>query len=383
MGTYPSFSFTPSSQAIIIWAAGKIWHVPLSTNALGERVAGGDPHIIPFRAEVLKKKADTVRSQRDLVVLEASDAQSLNAFRNLRADDEGKRVVFDGAGVSYYLDVDWRESTQGGGSGQGLLFPKKVPVLYPDQAYYSPSFIPGWSDLVIHARWSDTTYSAFEIADLKNDKAYDISEGLPIGRYLHPTICACTGDKRQTIAFVKTGGTLLTGNHIATAHPGLYIGYVPRIKSEQDNIKIEDLHFVPSEIDYSDIISLQFIDEDKRLLVQQSSRSFVIELAKGPDKLGNYKHKTLAQGKMSQEIAVTLQDAGDKKIKVDKIAFVDFFFVYIVNATTTGGVPVWSKPGSAPEGLARVSLDGGHGITWTRSGNRLYWLLGATFLLDS
>ena len=368
MGTYPSFAFTPSDSAIIIWAAGKIWYVPLSQNEFGERVAGGDPHVIPFLAHVLMKKADTTRTQRYLVRYETNHHQQLHAFRNLRADEDGKAVVFDAAGVTYYLDsLNW------GHNAHSHAHPKKVPVLHDDQAYYSPSFVPGRSDLVIHARWSDTSFTTFELADLVNGLAYEVS-GLPLGRYIQPTLCGCTGVTRQ-IAFVKTAGTLLTGSHIAIAKPGLYIGSILLPRSKEDKVTIKDVHFVTSGIDFANALQLQFLNGNKQILVQQSSRSILIDIAGGPDELGNYKLKTLAGGRMSQEFAVTVQESGE----VNNIAFLDFFNVFVINATSAGDEPVWSKPGSAPDGLARVSTDGGHGITWTRSGNRLFWLLGKCF----
>ena len=41
-------------------------------------------------------------------MLETGDRQGLSAFRNLRVDDEGRTIVFDGAGVTYYVDeIDW------------------------------------------------------------------------------------------------------------------------------------------------------------------------------------------------------------------------------------------------------------------------------------
>jgi len=38
--------------------------------------------------------------------------------------------------------------------------------------------------------------------------------------------------------------------------------------------------------------------------------------------------------------------------------------------------PVWSKPANATKGLMRLSVDGGHDITWSRDGKKLFWFLG-------
>ena len=105
MGTYPSFAFTQDDSAIIIWAAGKLWHIPLTFNARGERVVANSqeakPKIIPFKAHIEKKLAETLRTGVDLIDLETKDEQRLHAFKSLETDEKGEKVVFEAAGVLY------------------------------------------------------------------------------------------------------------------------------------------------------------------------------------------------------------------------------------------------------------------------------------------
>jgi hypothetical protein len=66
MGTYPSFAFSPSDDAILIWGAeGKIWRIPLAANKLGERVlkedGGEEVKEVKFRADVELRVAETRR----------------------------------------------------------------------------------------------------------------------------------------------------------------------------------------------------------------------------------------------------------------------------------------------------------------------------------
>lgn len=365
MGTYPSFAFTPDDSAIIIWAAGKIWHVPLSVNGLGERVGHGEPQIIPFTAHIEKRLAETRSSKTDLLKLEASETQRLHALVDLAVDDEGNRIVFQGAGVSYYLDLNNSASSK-------AKVASKVPVLRPDLAYHSPSFVPRNNEIVIHSRWSDTNFSTFEIADLSSGKAYEL-QGLPLGRYILPTICGCTGSNRQ-IAFVRSGGDLLSGSIVATANPGLYIGEItlPDSSYIPEEVSIKNVRLIES--DFQSDGSLKFLDGNKRLLVNQGSRSFIIDLASGPDAFGNYKQKTVATGLMASEVSVSP--------KQDKVAFVDFFNVFVVDAANAGGGPIWSKPGNATKGLARLSLDGGHSVQWNSKGSKVFWLLGEFILTE-
>lgn len=70
MGTYPSFAFSPKDDAVIIWAAGQIWHVPLSTNGQGERVSGDAPRPIKFHAQVEKRIAETRADDTNILGLE-------------------------------------------------------------------------------------------------------------------------------------------------------------------------------------------------------------------------------------------------------------------------------------------------------------------------
>ena len=90
MGAYPSFAFTPGDDAIIIWAAGKIYHVSLTVNKDGERVSAGEPQIIPFQAHIEKRIAETRSSKTDLKSVETADTQRVYAFHELRVDDAGE-----------------------------------------------------------------------------------------------------------------------------------------------------------------------------------------------------------------------------------------------------------------------------------------------------
>jgi hypothetical protein len=232
MGTYPSFSFTPDDSAIIIWAAGQIYSVPLSVNTRGERIASTDPpHPIRFTAHIKKRLAETRHEEFDLVDLETRSTQKVRSFKDLRIDDYGRRVVFQAAGVNYWHDISTKTTA-------------KVPVLGEEASYFSPSFIRGAENLIIHVRWTSLNYSQFELADLKHDKAFRVT-GLPLGRYFSPTICECRGSKR-TIAFIKSAGSYLSGDILATATPGLYIADITLPSSEDQEVMVQNIQFVPS-----------------------------------------------------------------------------------------------------------------------------------------
>ena len=361
MGTYPSFAWVPGDDAIIIWAAGKIYRVPLATNRGGERVAAGEPQVIPFRAHVEKRIAETRSSKTDIKSVETADTQRVYAFHELRVDEAGQHAVFQAAGATYVQKVE----------DSGKHHAQAVPVRDNMAPYYSPSFVPGAAHLVLHARWSDVEFTTLELANLTSGTAHVLT-GLPLGRYYSPILCACPGSKRQ-IAFLRKGGDYLTGDVVATAGAGLYIGELTLPSGSHDKIAVKNLKFVPSEIDTDDVLTtqLRFLEKNKKLLVSSPRRAFVIDLAAGPDESGQYKHETLATGHMSAELAVPPPSKGGKS----PVAIVDFHHVYYVPSVTADDA-VWSKPANATRGLQRLSVDGGHSITWSADGTKLFWFLG-------
>lgn len=365
MGTYPSFAFTPSDDAIIIWAAGQIYSVPLSTNERGEKIgASKAPYPIRFTASIEKRLAETLRGGVNVAELESQDTQRVRAMRGLRADGTGQKVVFQAAGVTYLQKVGERSVTT-------------VPVLHSSAPYYSPSFVHEDDDLIMHARWSDKNFTSFELANIRSGIAHELV-GLPIGRYLSPILCECLGRRRQ-IAFIKSGGTYLTGDILATAGPGLYIGDItlpPQNSTESEQVKIHNIRHVNSEIDPDDRVNMRFLDKNEKLLVQQSNRAFIIDFKAGSNEFMDYPHRTVATGMMSSEIVVSLKPA-EGSYTADGMAFVDFFHVYFARADVLKeDEPVWTKVGNATKGLARLSLDGGHDVTWSRDGKKVFWFLG-------
>ncbi|CCM03690.1 uncharacterized protein FIBRA_05835 [Fibroporia radiculosa] len=364
MGTYPSFAFSPTDDAVIIWAAGQIYHIPLTTNAFGEKVAAGEPQPVRFLAHIEKRLARTAMAQVDIRPLETASTQRVYAFTELRVDTTGTRAVFQAAGATYVQEV-----------GHDTPHAYRVPALHADAPYYSPSFVVNAEELVIHARWSDADFTTIELANLTSGEAYELA-GLPLGRYYSPILCECTGIQRQ-LAFIKTGGDYLTGDIVATAKPGLYLGQITLPSSGQASteIVVKNVHYVLTEIDEDQLLKTQvrFLERNTKLLVQSPGRAFVIDLAAGPDEFGDYKHETIATGLMSKELA-TVPRVSDTVV-AKSLAFVDFYHVYYVPHPNSEE-PVWSKPGNATKGLVRLSVDGGHDITWSRDGTKLFWLLG-------
>jgi len=334
-------------------------------NRFGEKIAGGTPTPIPFKAKVQLQLADTLKGGVDLLKLETQPTHRVHALKELSIDDTGGRAVLQAAGVSVVQAF-----------GHGNTIP--VPVLVPDAPYYSPSFVPGTNHLVLHSRWSDTDFTSFELADTSTGIAYNLS-GIPMGRYFAPVMSTATGASRN-IAFVKTAGDLLTGKVVATAKPGIYIGQIrlPVEGSQSGNIFVTNLRFVPSEMDVDDKNTvLRFVGESL-LVVQQAAKVFTVDLAAHPDSFGQHPQTTLMTGRMSNEISVHLSASlGTGTVDVGQVAFVEYQHVYLASGKNVKiGEALWAKPGNATRGLARLSIDGGHSVAWSGDGSKVFWLSG-------
>ncbi|KAG8981639.1 hypothetical protein FRB90_007111 [Tulasnella sp. 427] len=129
---------------------------------------------------------------------------------------------------------------------------------------------------------------------------------------------------------------------------------------------------------------IKFADGASKLIAHTSRKAVVIDLSAAPDANGEHPKETLVEARMSTELAAAprlldgIKSSHPRSVlaKVDHVAFVDFFQVYVADGVDPDQ-SLWSKPGkNATRGLARVSLDGGHDLTWSGDGNTLFWFLG-------
>ena len=123
---------------------------------------------------------------------------------------------------------------------------------------------------------------------------------------------------------------------------------------------------------------MRFLHQNKQLLVQQSNNAFVINFDEEVDKFGKPAHNTLATGKTSVELVVDPDWSWfEEQYTAANIAFVDFFNIYLASGDhVKNGEAVWSRPANATKGLVRLSLDGGHDVTFSKNGRKLFWFLG-------
>jgi hypothetical protein len=402
MGTYPSFAFTPSSSSpgIIIWAAGQIWHVPLAHNAEGELVAATratnnanlTPKVIPFTAQISKKLAETRRMKTDVRKFE-SGPQRVRAFTQLALDESSERAAFAGAGQTWVQVL-----------GDSLINPatldpvddanfignskpaQRIPHLHPSAGYYSPSFVPA-SSFILHARWDDTHFSSLELADLESGLVWEVI-GLPKGRWFGAVVSGSAANGARTVVLVKTGGDVLTGNVVATAQTGVWVGDItlPSHSCSEGTVKLTNLRYVQSSIDPSDVVKLSFVDgKSSEVFVQQSDSVLRVSLRDGAEEV-------VARGKGTDELvfssfesvpSISSRLAGHNQA-TGGAAFVSFFHVYYaLSSSVDSEKAMWAKPGKAPKHLARLSGDGGHDVVFSGDGSVIGWFLGASVSLHN
>ncbi|KIJ58388.1 hypothetical protein HYDPIDRAFT_34241 [Hydnomerulius pinastri MD-312] len=88
-------------------------------------LSGGTPLAIGFRAHIELNPAETIKAKTDVRELGKGD-QRPHAFTQLALDESGQNAVFQAAGVTYTQSVVKAAA-------------ERVPVAYPEAAYYSPS----------------------------------------------------------------------------------------------------------------------------------------------------------------------------------------------------------------------------------------------------
>ncbi|TDL25447.1 hypothetical protein BD410DRAFT_717925 [Rickenella mellea] len=390
MGTYPSFAFTPSSSGIIIWSDGGIWYVPLKINERGERGRDFSREVrkLDWIATIEKKLAETTVPPAEGKRWREKDTERITSIQGLAVDD-GRRIVFEGAGRTYYQDIDFSASQQSSSPAEGM----RIPHLHAHLPYYSPAIIPNTNNSVIlHASFaSERNFTRLEIAHVPSGVSFAI-DGLPTGRWRAFSISGGGGRNRErTLAMVRNGGDLLTGDVVERFGAGLWLAEftLPEFDTtSQKKVVLRNIRFIPCSVRPTSRTTLRFLgDDNSKLLVQHPRTAFVIDVHRGPvNSWGEYAEESLAKSETGTELILGVPaDVSQSNHAIEKytshLAFVDFFHVFVLKLNTTAQNatvehPVFSKPGHAPRGLARVSLDGGHDIAWTSDGSRLFWMLG-------
>ncbi|KAH8646124.1 hypothetical protein BX600DRAFT_420881 [Xylariales sp. PMI_506] len=353
MGAYPNYGWTGNDSAIVIWAQGKIWRVPVKVNRLGERILGGDPAELPFEARIELSLGQTRYSETRTKEQELANHANIDSLRGLRCDDEGKNVVFEAAGDNYFAEITTHDT-----KSAVVALPK------PDekQSCYAPSFVPNHA-LLLEACWDARLLTGFYLADINTNSTYAI-QGIPRGRYVSPI------SNGRIIAYVRTGKDYMFGDIEETYGAGVWLGEISISSAESDtSAKVSNLKHLPSLAASQDTKLRLSTVNGKTILVVENPTSVV------QYDLGSGQQTVLSTGKTTVEMTALARGG-----TTSAIAFRDFQHVWVSMNPVREPFNVWSKPGDAqtPRDLIRLSEIGGHDVTITGDGNKILWLLGST-----
>ncbi|RDW56992.1 hypothetical protein BP6252_13945 [Coleophoma cylindrospora] len=366
MGAYPNYGFGARDQNIIIWSSGQIWKVPLALNGLGERVAASPPYTIPFRAKIDLAIGPTRYSKTNISDVELQDIGRVRSLRGLRANSKGDTIVFEAAGDTYVMDIEKKSQ-------------KLIPKSWPAAQYYGPSFVSHTS-LILHARWSDLNLTILELVDINSHEQIRI-EGIPRGRYISPII------QKSKIAFVRTGKDYMLGDVEETANEGVWLGDIemPNPSATSKFAAVKNLRLLDGSPSGQDV-KLNFKTVDGKLHLLASSEKSILQYdAEGRNPI------LVAAGKTPVEIQVSSAVETTKSLwqKLNSwlprnvpnsnfVGFRDFQHVWLAPLEGKSSLNLWSKPQGAHtlRGPLRLSTVGGHDITFSGDGTKVFWLSG-------
>ncbi len=353
-GVYPSMAWTPDSQSVVLWAAGKIRRVDIATKQAAE---------IPFHVKDTRKTATAVRWPVDVLTgivqgggtppgdsgsargrdgVRGSPSAATFPVRMLRwvqVSPDGRRVAYSALGHIYVKDLP-------GGSPHRLT--KQTDHF---------EFFPSWSrdsQSLVYAAWSDESLGSIRIASVGVPSGTSRAVTDKPGHYLDPVF---SPDGARIVYRKDTGGFLRS--RAWSSEPGLY--WVPASSSGGGKSSL---------ITYTGVSP--FFGRD-------SDRVFFVKTEGGGDQIAPEK-RVLASIRLdgSQEHESYLSElAQEFTISPDGkwLAFREGFNAYLTPFVETGRrVDIGPKSKAVP--VSRVSRDAGAYLHFSGDSSRLYWANG-------
>lgn len=351
MGAYPNYGWVANDTALIIWAQGQIWRVPVLQNALGERAGAGAPFKLPFEASIELALGPTRYSITDIREQELAHVGSVTALRGLRSNEAGDAVVFEAAGDNYMASL-----------GSTTDHPVVAALAKPEQdvSCYAPSFVHG-STFLLQACWDARNLTSFYLSN-SGASSPAIINGQPRGRYISPV------SNGVNIAYVRTGKDYMFGDVEETFGEGVWVGRITLPNATVAHPIISDLKHIPSiQSSHETKLDMAVVDGHDTLIVRNPSMIVLYDMRTGVQSV-------LATGKTTMEMVVP--PATRQRL----MAFRDFQHVWLSSGQRSTSHAVWSKPGDAdtPKDLVRLTKTGGHDVAISGDGSRVLWLNGPT-----
>ncbi|MES3630395.1 MAG: amidohydrolase family protein [Longimonas sp.] len=312
-GPYPSYSWHPNGEEIVIYGKGKLHRVDVET---------GDSQIIPFEAEVEQQLAETVHSQQEL----PGDTFRARMLRDAATSPDGQTLVFHAAGHLYRMAL-----------------PDGTPerLTSTDHFAYAPAFSPD-GQRIVYTTWSDEDFGTVRSMGIDGSSARTLVDA---PGYYHSPQFSPDG---ATVVYRRASGNSLIGT-LHSIDTGLYT---------VDAAGGEPTH----------------ITEDGRAPRFTADGERIYYLTGGGLSKA-YRSVDLNGG--TERTHFTMRDVSAVVPSPDGnwVAFQELFHVYVAPFPQTGGSLELTKDTQAIP-VAKVSEQGGSYLHWSGDSERLHWMAG-------
>ena len=321
-GYFAYFDWTPDSQHIVFWTAGKFHKIHLASQQVTE---------IPVQVQAELQYADALRFDVDV----APDTFTIKMARWTQKSPDGKSLLFQALGKLYVKDIK-------SGKVSRLTKQNDHDELYPRYSHDGKT--------IVYTTWHDQKLGSVRTMSAKGGKDKVISTAP--GHYVEPSFS--TDDKWVTYRKI-TGGYLLRPDY--SVEPGIYVsnlktgdnkrisqsGWAPQFAGDNSRVYITDS--VPgSSYPETQLISVDLNGEDRR------------EHIYGGDNIAEY------------------------RISPDKkwLAFTYQYNAYVVPFVDTGKrITIGPKTSTLP--VKQVSSHAGEYLNWSADSQSVSWNHAAAY----
>lgn len=317
-GVYPNIAWTPNSDSLVFWAAGKLHKLNVNTKQRAD---------IPFQINHQRQVAEAVRFQNPAF----RDTEHTKMLRWAQVSPDGEKVVFQTLGQLYVRDLTndrLRQITDN--TNETALYPS----ISPDGRW------------VVYVSWNDQELGRVKKVRINGGNSRTVVE--EPGHYIEP-VFDHTGNN---IVYQKLRGSELRGPDWGL-NPGVYrIDADGRQSPEKLPFNGRLVHFNQAgQLFFTDAdgagtkrqFKLMLWDDDTAQAIEVAHTTFGTEFKISPD--GNW------------------------------IAFIEGFNVYVTPFQLSGRPITLSGSGGALP-VKKVSSDAGEYIHWSSDSTILYWSLG-------
>lgn len=316
-GPYANYAWTPDSQALVIWAQGKLWRVD---------AASGTPTPITFNAKVEQTLSAPLRFTRQL----DQGPFAPHMIRDVATSPDGDTLIFHALGKL------WRKALPDG-------TPQRLTA---DSTHYEyqPSFSPDGGSL-LYTTWSDNELGAIHALNLADGTRRTLTT--QPGFYYSPRY----DRSGRNVVWSRQRGNGLTGGLWANER-GIYLLEA----GAADPRRIANEGSEPQfNADGSRVLYLSGEDLSKKLMS-------VGLHGEQPRELYNLKYVDF----------VSLSPDGNW------VAFTELFNAYVAPMPRTG-VSIELSHDSKAIPVTRVSQDVGSYLHWSADSRRLHWMVGRDY----